>query len=140
MLFLSRFANYSSWLERVQAKFGFEEQYIIFRLQLEEDFFAAQLTNSTLLNNAINDFQFEIWEWDYENNNFEKITVAYNFKSSTKELRKKRGAANFTSIVQAVESFNYQITTSAEIICLKIEIKNLFEKQIREDSICRNQL
>ena len=139
-IFLTNFNNYQSWLNKINSQLAFEEQYSIFRIQLEEDFFTAELNTPTQLDGLINDFKLEVWQWDYSNLTFILKNIYYNYKSSTKEMRKKQTTnANFTSILQGVSEFDYQvITTSQNLICLKLGIKSVFENKFRRDSICRN--
>ena len=119
-------------LNKIQSKLGFEEQMIIFFLQLEEDFF------NSLDNNLKESLSFQGWEWEQSSNSFKKKEVAYVFRKPSKQISKKRNKEkNFTSFLQQVKSFDYSFFKKDDFLCLKVSLKSIFDESSRQQTFCR---
>ena len=137
--FLPRWEDYNRWLNSLKTQFGFEEQYVVFRIQLEEDFYNALLYTDTLIDNLKDSFQMESWTIKYSTNRLEKRLAIYQFHPDSKNIRRKtsiRGSPQ--PVLQEVETFQYQLFIESEKICLKLELKSTLEDKKRIDSLCRN--
>ena len=132
------FPNYNRLLNKLQARLGFQEQYILFFLQLEDDFFASALDYQSKIKIAKN-LQFKRWEWSYNTNDFHEKTTSYHYKKSTKEISKKLNNENrFTSILKQVSEFTYKVIDNSDTFCLKITTQNIFDKIARKQVFCRH--
>lgn len=137
-IFTSSIPNYNKILKKIQSKIGFEEQMVVFFLQLEADFFSVALDSATRV--AITkDFTFERWLWNANAGVFEKKESTYQFQSSSKKIRRKIGKeVYFTSLLEQVENFEYETLDYANAFCLKVAIQSVFDDNFRKQVFCRH--
>ena len=86
-IFLPRWEDYNRWLSSLKTQFGFEEQYVVFRIQLEEDFYNALLHTDSLIDNLKYNFQMESWTIKYSTNRFEKKTCYLSISSRQQKYK-----------------------------------------------------
>ncbi len=138
-IFLPRWEDYNRWLSSLKTQFGFEEQYVVFRIQLEEDFYNALLHTDSLIDNLKYNFQMESWTIKYSTNRFEKKLAIYQFHPDSKNIRRQTSIYGSPQpVLQGVEIFQYQLFIDSEKICLRLELQSTLEDTKRLDSLCRN--
>ncbi len=137
--FLPRWGDYNRWLSRLKTQFGFEEQYLVFRIQLEEDFYNALLHQTYLIDNFSDNFQMENWTINYSTGRLEKRLAIYQFHSDDKNIRRKTSTLGSPQpVLEGVELFQYHVFRDLDRICLRLELKSILEDMKRIDSLCRN--
>ena len=137
--FLPRWEDYNRWLGSLKTQFGFEEQYLVFRIQLEEDFYNALLHTNSLVDDLVYNFQIENWTIKYSTNSLQKRIAIYQFHPESQNIRRKtsiRGSPQ--PVLNGVESFQHQVFIDSNRICLRLELKSILEDKKRIDSLCRS--
>jgi hypothetical protein len=132
----SNLPNYNSLLKKIQSRIGFEEQMVIFFLQLEEDFFSIVLSAESKKALA-DDFSFQRWQYNYNTSSFDEIKNSYQFQSKTQQIRRKINSGNYTSFLQAVSNFQYQVLELGNNFCLQISIQSIFDTKAKTQIFCR---
>ena len=115
----------------------FVKQYYIFLLILEEDYRATELAGTSDLT-KLDNLNFLVdanLDGDYLDSG---ENIAYRWNKKTRRIDRKSGKANFQSLLEGIDNFNWR-RTSARPVCHSLSLSDTYSKRFKRTQFCRHE-